>query len=120
MIEILPESQANLVAVQASESLSTEDYSQIWIPKLINAIDTHGKIRALIVFDASFQGWQAGAIWEDARFGFQHANDFEKIALVGASHWIEAVSRLFGHLMEGSVKTFTAEQRAQAFAWVSA
>lgn len=119
MIEILPETQGNLVAVKASGSLSTEDYTQIWIPKLIGAIETHGRIRALILFDASFQGWQAGAVWEDARFGFHHANDFEKIALVGASHWIEAVTKLFGHLIEGSVRTFSDEQLAEALGWLS-
>ena len=119
MIEILPESEGNLVAVKASQFLSTEDYTQIWIPKLNAAIETHGKIRALILFDASFQGWQAGAIWEDAKFGFHHANDFEKIALVGASHWVEAVTKLFGHLIEGSVRTFSDEQRQEALGWVS-
>ena len=118
MIEILPETRGNLVAAKAGGTLTAQDYTDIWLPKLEAVIGAHGKIRALIYFDETFEGWDAGAMWQDAKFGFSHADDFEKIAVVGAAEWVETVVNLFGHLMQGTVETFPTGALEKAYAWI--
>jgi len=118
MLEILPESQDDLVAVRAGGKLSAEDYTKVWLPKLEKEIRKHGKVRALLYLDETFDGWEVGAMWEDAKFGLGHADDFEKVALVGAPQWVESVVGLIGHLMEGSVKSFAAGGLDEAYSWI--
>ena len=56
MIEILPESGGNLLAVMAHGEVTHEDYTQVLIPRLEAVIDRHGKARLLYAFADDFTG----------------------------------------------------------------
>ena len=114
MIEILPESSGNLVAARATGTLTGDDYAAVWEPRLRQAIEEHGKVRVLLYLDEAFDGWDAGAMWEDAKFGLAHFNDFEKIAVVGGEEWVGKVVDLFGKLMPAAVKSFPTGSLEQA------
>lgn len=117
MMTIMPESKENLLVVRATEKLTSKDYEEVFIPELTKLIDQFGKIRSVIYLDPDFDGWELGAMWDDAKFGLKHRKDFEKIAVVGASKWIEWGIRLGNHLMEGQMKTFDKDQLDEALAW---
>ena len=34
-----------------------------------------------------FQGWDAGAAWEDLKFDLKHFGDIERLAMVGDKKW---------------------------------
>ena len=57
MIEILPESDGNLLAVMAHGEITHEDYIQVLIPRLEKIIDQHGKARLLYAFADDFTGF---------------------------------------------------------------
>jgi hypothetical protein len=118
MIEILPESKGNLVAAKASAKLTQDDYEEVWVPALRKAIKEHGKVRSLLYLDETFQGWEAGALWEDAKLGFQNRDDFEKVAVVGGAQWVEMAVKLIAPLMEGAVKTFPTGSLQEAYDWI--
>jgi len=118
MITILPETSGYALVVKASGKLTAENYEMVFIPILEKLIKKYGKIRLVIHFDESFTGWEAGAMWDDAKFGLYHLNDFTKIAVVGASKFVEWGSRVASHLMGGELKVFPASDFLEAVVWV--
>lgn len=120
MVKVLPESEGNILGIQASGKLTSKDYEEVMIPKLEELISKYGKTRFLCYLDDSFAGMEMGAMVDDARFFFKHKNELEKLAVVGAARWIEVMTKLFAHLMEGEVKTFSSEQLDAAWEWIKA
>jgi hypothetical protein len=118
MLEIMPESKGKVLWVRASGKLTDADYKEVFIPRLEALIKEHGKIRLLFLMEEDFQGWELGAMWDDAKFGLQHLHDFEKIAVVGAPRWVEAAMKLFARLMDAEVKAVIREQLTEARAWI--
>ena len=58
-------------------------------------------------------------MWDDASFGYQHKNDFEKIAIVGGPTWVEWASKLGAHFMPGQIKSFSSEYLMDAINWAN-
>lgn len=118
MIEVLPGSEGNLLAVKASGTVTDEDYKTVFIPKLEGVMKEHGKARLLFVFADDFRKYELAAAWDDATFGVKHRSDFEKAAIVGGPGWIEWATKLVARMMPGEVKFF--ETEAEAWAWIKA
>ncbi len=120
MLEILPETEGNLLVVKASQKLTTKDYEEIFIPTLNKLIEQHGKIRILMCLDNSFSGWELGAMWDDAKFGIEHRKDFEKIAVVGGPKWVDWCTKIGGYFMSIDVNTADASGFQKALDWIKA
>ena len=118
MIELLPQSEGNLIAIQVSGKLTADDYEREWAPRLSEAVAQHGKVRVLVYIDETFEGFEAAAIWEDTKFGLAHINAPEKLALVGGPDWMRKLTDLVGPLLPGSYETFETGELEEAFAWV--
>jgi hypothetical protein len=118
MIEVLPESHANILGVKALDKLTDLDYKDVLIPKLEQILSQHGKARILFDMGEEFHGWELAAAWDDAKFGIKHRNDFEKCAVVGGPKWVEWATKLGALLMNGEVKTFPSNQLKDAWEWV--
>ena len=76
MIKVLPESKENILVLRAVAKLTDQDYKDVLIPRLESIIREHGKARLLLDMGNDFHGWEAAALWDDARFGLAHRNDF--------------------------------------------
>ena len=114
MIAILPESEGNVLVVRATQKLTKRDYEDVFIPKLDQLIQQHGKIRVVMYLDSSFEGWELGAMWDDATFGLKHRNDFERVAVVGGARWLGWATKLSSHLMEGQLRNYDASSLQEA------
>jgi hypothetical protein len=119
MMTILPESQGNLLGVQATNQVTGQDYEKILIPRLEAIIQDHGQARFLCYMDSGFRGMQPRAMWDDAVFAVHHRNDFTKVAVVGGKTWIQWAVRLSRRFMRGDMKTFSASQLHEAWQWVT-
>ena len=119
MIAILPDSHHNILVFRASKKLTGNDYETVFIPELNQLIQVYGKIRAVLYLDENFEGWEIEAMWDDAKFGITHRNDFEKIAIVGGPAWMEWATAIGSHLIDGQVKTFPEQSLSDAIAWAS-
>lgn len=119
MLEIMPQTAADLLVVSASDKLTADDYENTFIPALTTMIAEHGCINTVIVFEHSFSGWEPGAMWEDAKFGLKHRSDFNRIALVSNIRWINWATKVAGLFVTGEVATFEPDQLEQALAWIS-
>jgi hypothetical protein len=118
MMRVLPESEGNILGVQASGKMTEADYNETWIPKLKEIVQTHGSVRALLYMDETFDGWGLAALWEDAKFGLKQADDFEKIAVVGGPDWVRNAVKLFGGFMKGDIKSFAGNELGEAWSWI--
>lgn len=118
MLEVMPESTGKILWLRAAERLTDQDYREVFIPRLESIIREHGRVRVLFHLDPDFQGWTPGALWEDLKLDLKHRGNFEKVALVGAPLWADALMGLFGHFMSGEVRTFLREHLAEAWIWI--
>ncbi len=94
MIEIMSETEGNILVVKATEKLTAKDYEEVFIPKINQLIQEYRKVRVVVFLAENFSGWEIGAAWDDARFGIQHRNDFEKMAVVGGSKWVKWATKI--------------------------
>ena len=76
-----------------------------------------GGIRLLIVIDAGFDRFEAGALWEDLKFGLGpglELSRWERMALVSDAGWVHHAISLFGWLVPGDVRVFPLVDEADA------
>jgi hypothetical protein len=119
MLEVMPESEGPLLWLRARERLTVQDYREVFVPRLRMVIREHGKVRLLFHLDPDFRGWTPGACWEDVKLDLKHRGDFEKVALVGASFWADALLKLFARFfITGELRTFLQEYLAEAWIWI--
>lgn len=120
MIEILPESQRNILGIRASGKLTDSDYKDVLIPHLEKIIGAQGQVRVLCQMADDFHGWEGAAMWDDAKFGYTHRNDFEKFAVVGGKRWVEWGAKLGALFMHTELRTFSGDQLPEAWEWINA
>lgn len=82
-IELIAEN--NHVILKITGKLEAHDYD-FFVPEIEGHIKQFGKLNILVELK-DFQGWTAGAAWEDAKFGMKHFNDIKRLAIVGETGW---------------------------------
>ncbi len=118
MIQILDRSSGNALGVQADDKLTAKDYEEVWIPHLEEIINRGEKIRCLLYLSPAFKGWEMGALWDDAKFGLAHRNDFTKLAIVGAPGWVEWSTKLMSHFTSAETHFFPEGSLDEAWDWL--
>lgn len=106
-----------LLLVRISGKLHRSDY-EIFVPMVENMIEEHGKVRLLVEL-VDFEGWSAGALWEDVKFDLRHFSDFERLALVGDQKWEKGMAVFCKPFTKAEVQFFPVEKREEALAWAS-
>lgn len=118
MIEFLKDSNGNTLIAKATNKLTVDDYEKIFIPKLNELLDNYKKIKIVFYFTENFKGWELGAAWDDAKFGINHRNDMEKIAVVGGPKWVEWCTKLSKHFFKCEIKHFDVTKLEEAINWI--
>ncbi len=119
MLTVMSRSHDQVLGVQGTGRVTDQDYLEVLIPRLEEILKKYGKARFLYCLDEGFTGWELGAMWEDARFGLRHKDDFDKIAVVGGPKWAAWGTRLFAHFMAGQVQVFPLEELPAAWDWLN-
>ena len=123
MIERLADMPAGTIGFRLSGEITRADYDDVLVPALDEAF-AGGEVRCLCQLGPGFEGYEAGAVWEDlktgARFGVGHLSAWKRIALVTDVDWVRHMSALFGWMTPGEMKLFELDQLAQAKVWVAA
>ena len=109
MIRLLPEMPAHVVAASASGQVTGEDYETILVPAIEKALQKHEKIRLLYQLGPEFRKFTTTALWDDAKVGFHHLTDFDRVAVV--TDYIQTCNPCFcnladspGHLVNPTVE----------------
>ncbi len=117
MIEIMSETEDNILVVKATEKLTAKDYEEVFIPKINQLIQEYGKVRVVVFLAENFSGWEIGAAWDDTKFGIQHRNDFEKMAVVGGSKWVKWATKISSYFMDSQIAIYDTSDLQSAVAW---
>jgi hypothetical protein len=120
MVEVLPESQGKILVLRATSRLTDQDYKEVLIPRLEAILREHGKARVLLDLGDKFPGMDAAAVWDDLRLGLGHRHDFEKVGVVGGSHWIRPMLKMAALMMSGEIESFSPSERDRALEWIRA
>ena len=119
MIEVLPQSNGNLLVVKATGKLTNQDYKEVLIPHLESIVHEYGRARFIMDLSTDFHGWHVAAMWDDVRFGVAHRNSFEKMAVVGGPKCVEWGTKLAKLIMNGEIKCYPANAYDEAYEWVN-
>ena len=115
-VRLEEENNGKLLVVQVSGKLAKADYEQ-FVPEFERLLQQHGKLRVL--FDMTgFHGWEAGALWEDTRFGIHHYADIERIAMVGEKNWQHGMAIFCKPFTTATVRYFEHVDLAEARMWL--
>jgi SpoIIAA-like len=120
MIDRIADLPSNVVGLEAIGHVSADDYRAVLEPAVDTALRQHDKLRLLYVLGEEFEGYSAGAAWEDTKLGISHWGAWERIAVVTDSGWIRDGVRAFAWMLPGEVKVFPVAERDAAQTWVAA
>lgn len=119
MLRIINDLPENVLGLEAVGKVTADDYRTVLVPALENLLATQPKARLLYVLGTAFEGFSGGAAWQDARLGMKHFTDFERVAVVTDTDWVENLVEAFGFVMPGEVETFDADDLDKARTWIA-
>jgi hypothetical protein len=118
MIESIPGAPEGVLAFRAVGKVEAADYETVLTPAIEAAVE-HGKIRIVLELGAEFDGYSAGAAWEDLKLWTPHLTKWERCAVVTDHRWITDAIRVFRVVMPGEMKVFPAGELDAALAWAA-
>ncbi len=90
------------------------------MPVVLNALQTHKKIRLYYQTAPDLVGLDPGVIWEGFKVGIVHLAHWERVAVVTDMDWIKHTVWLFAFLMPCATKLFSLSDAARAREWILA
>jgi hypothetical protein len=105
-----------IITLKFREKLDKGDYDE-FVPMIESQIE-HGSPIRMVVELHDFQGWTAGALWEDTKFAARHFNDIERLAVVGEARWETGVTVFVKPFTSADVRYFMVDAREKAREWV--
>jgi hypothetical protein len=115
-IQLNEEDGGKILVVHVVGKLAAADYAD-FVPAFERLLRQHGKLRVL--FDMTgFQGWDAGAVWEDIKFDMKHFADIERLAMVGEKKWQHGMAEFFKPFTNATMRYFDHADAAEARKWL--
>jgi SpoIIAA-like len=115
-VEFKEELNGKLLDVRLTGELVKEDYEK-FVPAVDRAVQQHGKIW-MLVETHDFQGWTAGALWEDTKFALHHFRDIERLAVVGETKWEQGLATFCKPFTAAVVRYFDHTRATEARNWL--
>lgn len=119
MIETLTGLPENVLGFSARGRVTAADYETVVIPAVEAMFARREKVRLLYHLGGEFSGFEAAAMWDDAKLGLKHYAGWERVAVVTDVEWIRVAMRAFGLAMPGHVRVFGDRELDAAKRWVS-
>ncbi|WP_018479541.1 SpoIIAA family protein [Pontibacter roseus] len=116
MLEILPQTQGNLLAVRVIEELTVNDfdtYRNLLRDLMQRHTETH------LYYEMDQVDWvQPVAAIENGLFDIIHGLDYGRVAMVGEKKWQEWAAKLISPVKKKGVRYYNLAEKEQAMAWV--
>jgi hypothetical protein len=107
-----------VIAFSAVGKVEAADY-EVLKPAIEKAVADHEKVRIVFEMGPEFEGYTAGAAWEDARLWAPHLTDWERVAVVTDHAFMAGALRAFGAIMPGEIKVFPVGELDKATEWAA-
>ena len=122
MVEKIDDMPAGTIGFRASGKLTSEDYREVLVPTLREAVEA-GEVRMLFVL-SDFEELEPRAWLEDAKtgieLGFLKHSAWKRSAIVSDAEWVKKAFRMFAWMTPGEVMVYDLDQEDEARAWVAA
>ena len=115
-IQVAETNGRKVLAVRVSGKLAHGDYEH-FVPKFKRSLTQHGKLRVLFEM-TNFQGWKAGALWDDIILDLKHFSDVESLAIVGDKKWEKGMSLFCKPFTTAKIRYFHVAKEAEAEGWL--
>lgn len=119
MIEVTPGPGSATLEIKMSGRLTAQDYETVLTPAIQSALENNDKIRVLVQIGPNLEGFDAGALWSDAKMGLSHWRGFDRAAVVTDVDWIENSIKIFGFAMPCPTRVFDLDEIDDARRWLS-
>ena len=118
MFQILSGFPDHVLAVEATGKITKKDYETMMIPAVEAKMAAHRPLDVLFRLGPQFEGFEAGAMVEDARLGLSHLKDWGRIAVVTDSAAMRDMVNFFRLFLKRPVKVFFNADYDAAKAWI--
>lgn len=119
MIEQIEGMPAGTVGFRAIGRVTSEDYENILVPEIEAVFSLNNKLRVLYHLGDDFEGFDLGAMWDDAKLGLRHLNGWDRVAVVTDMSWVEAMVSAAGFMRPAELKMFPNADLQVAKAWIA-
>ena len=122
MAEVIPDMPPGTLGFRVSDRLTREDYVDMLVPPLREAIEKGDKLRVLYAIGPELH-MEPGAIWQDikleAEVGIRNRDAWERIAVVTDLNWMWRAFELFSWMVPGEMRLFHEADLDDAKTWVA-
>jgi hypothetical protein len=123
MLQILDTTQKNIIATRTNDILGINDYEKIH-PLIHNIIRTGKKVRWYFEMEGNTSE-SSGRFWEkglfekkDSQADFTHADDIDKIAMVGEQKYLTLMYSIMKHFTKARIVYFGMTEKEKALQWI--
>jgi hypothetical protein len=109
-----------VLGFEAIDDVEKDDYENVLVPAITQAIADHGKARVVYVLGPEFDEYERDAAWEDLKLGIRNPASFERIAVVTDARWAGSAIRVFSVLWPGQARAFPLAELEAAKSWAAA
>jgi SpoIIAA-like len=120
MFEPIVGAPDGVLAFRAVGHVESSDYEQVLTPAIEAATEAHGKVRIVLELGQEYEGYSAGAAWEDVKLWAPRLTSWERCAVVTDHKLLGDTIKLFAHIMPGEVQVFSTSELDDALAWAAA
>ncbi|MBT0653436.1 STAS/SEC14 domain-containing protein [Geomobilimonas luticola] len=118
MLERIQGLPDNVLGFEAKGEVTGADYESVLIPAVEKMLAQRKNIRFLYHLGNEFTGFNAKAMWDDAKVGLQHLSAWERVAVVTDVEWIRVAMKAFGFVMPGKLRAFGNDELVEARRWL--
>ena len=116
MLEILPQTHDNILAVRISNQLTIADFDT-YRNLLRDLMQRYEEVH--LYYEMAAVKWvQPVAAVENALFDVVHGLDYGRVAMVGEKWWQELAAKLISPVKKKGVRYFDMAEKEQAMQWV--
>jgi hypothetical protein len=118
MVERIPDLPDTVLGFRAKGKVTAKDYESVIVPAVEAMLARRDKVRFLYHLGEDFSGFEAAAVWDDAKLGLKHLGGWERLALVSDVDWIRMAATVFGIVIPGHVRVFHNRELTEATRWI--
>src|SRR5271165_3253209 len=122
MAQLIADMPTGTLGFRVSGRLTREDYVEVLVPPLREAIQAGGRLRVLYAIGPELQ-MEPSAVWEDIKLnvdlGVRHRDAWERIAVVTDLDWLWRAFEFFSWMIPGELHMFRESELEQARTWLT-
>jgi stage II sporulation SpoAA-like protein len=123
MIEAIPDMPPRTIGLRVWAEVTREDYVDVLIPAVKQAVDDYGEIRLIFQAGPDFGSFSSGMIGADVTsglgFGVKHWTAWKRMAIVTDVEWLRRSMQVFGWMTPGEARLFALKELHWAKEWVA-